>query len=462
MCAVSSGTNTGSLLSSTARSSNRRSTALATNFICRNAISFPRHVLGPPWNTGNSNADTPSPCSNSHRHGRNSPASAPQIASILPIPTSPSAACFESHATGGYSRIVSHSAAWSTRIFLDPSSPTPMTSPPATPPWPSWCSSMISRSTSASTSRWRVMSQKNHVSADEVVSRPAMMKLITMSRITSSPYPAAAMRDTRSSSPPPRRARHRRRRRMSSVMAPWITAISSRRRRSEPTPSARFAFHTAATGAAPRRATIAAAASNADSSLDITGNNGVSSSHTAYDVERELPQELLHVDDGHGDLTAGLRRGVERREEARAGLGLERGSHALPEGPGGELVADELALGAPRLAVDVEDAAAEEVAERLREGLPLGIVPKVTLEDVLDVRPVRGHHGASRAEAFHDERLRRRRREEAGVPVEQPATVPVELHQAAQHRVAPRRVPMSGANSMAEGAEEEEAGSHEW
>nr|CAB3465830.1 unnamed protein product [Digitaria exilis] len=312
------------------------------------------------------------------------------------------------------------------------------------------------------------MSQKNHVSADEVVSRPAMMKLITMSRIASSPYPAAAIRDTRSSPSPRRRAR---RRRMSSVMAPWITAISSRRRLSDPTPSARFAFHTAATGAAPRRATIAAAASNADASLDITGNNGVSSSHTAYDVERELPQELLHVDDGHGDLAAaGARRGVERREQARAGLGVERGAHTLPEGPGGELVADELALGAPRLTVDVEDAAAEEVAECLREGLPFRIVPKVTLEDVLDVRRVRGHHGASRAEAFHDERLRRRRREEAGVPVEQPATVPVELHQAAQHRVAPRRVPQSGANvtspcceqSMAEGAEEEEAGSHEW
>nr|CAB3465831.1 unnamed protein product [Digitaria exilis] len=128
MCAVSSGTNTGSLLSSAALSSNRRSTALATNFICKNAISFPRHVLGPPWNTGNSNADTPSPAS--------PPCAAAGDVTLSPGPTtvpsgstSPSAACFESHATGGYSLIVSHSAAWSARILRDASSPTPATLP---------------------------------------------------------------------------------------------------------------------------------------------------------------------------------------------------------------------------------------------------------------------------------------------------------------------------------------------
>jgi len=70
-------------------------------------------------------------------------------------------------------------------------------------------------------------------------------------------------------------------------------------------------------------------------------------------------------------------------------------------------VADELPLRAPRLAVGVEDAAAEQVAEHLRERIPLGVVPKVRLEKVLHVRRVRGHHGAARAEPLHHDRLRR-------------------------------------------------------
>lgn len=59
MCAVMSGTNAGVRPSSTGRNLKRRSTALATNFIWTNAISLPRHVLGPPWNTGYLNGDTP-------------------------------------------------------------------------------------------------------------------------------------------------------------------------------------------------------------------------------------------------------------------------------------------------------------------------------------------------------------------------------------------------------------------
>ncbi|KAJ8511763.1 hypothetical protein OPV22_002197 [Ensete ventricosum] len=55
-------------------------------FICITAISFPRHILGPAWNTGYWNAllawNTPI---SSHLSGLYSPQSFPHMTSALPI-----------------------------------------------------------------------------------------------------------------------------------------------------------------------------------------------------------------------------------------------------------------------------------------------------------------------------------------------------------------------------------------
>ncbi|BAT14050.1 Os11g0482901 [Oryza sativa Japonica Group] len=160
----------------------------------------------------------------------------------------------------------------------------------------------------------------------------------------------------------------------------------------------------------------------------------------ADDVEREPPEHVLHV-----HHPAAARRRGERRDEAVPRLGLEHGDLEVPERARGELVADELALGVPELAVDVEDAHAEQVAEHVGERLPLGVVGEPRPEDVLDVRRVRRHHRAPRAQPVNDDRLRRRRRQHLRVPVQQPPPVAVERHQAPDHRVAPRPPPAMAA-----------------
>uniref|UniRef100_A0A8R7UFK0 Uncharacterized protein n=1 Tax=Triticum urartu TaxID=4572 RepID=A0A8R7UFK0_TRIUA len=63
-------------------------------------------------------------------------------------------------------------------------------------------------------------------------------------------------------------------------------------------------------------------------------------------------------------------------------------------GDAAELEAGHLALVAPGVAVDVEDAAAEEVAEERGEALALGEVFEVGLEHVLDVGRVGGDGAA--------------------------------------------------------------------
>ena len=194
--------------------------------------------------------------------------------------------------------------------------------------------------------------------------------------------------------------------------------------------------------------------------------------HPADHVERELPEQLLHVDDDHAAAT--LRRRVERRQEPRARLPLQRDAHRLPHHAGAELVAHQLPLREPPLAVGVEDAAAEQIAEHVRERLPLGVVPEVRPEDVLDVRRVRRDHGAARAEAVDDDGLRRRRREEARVPRQMPPAVAVEVEQAADQRVAPGSVVIVGAAARTAaagrrrqgiagyGVEQEEAARQQW
>nr|CAB3461638.1 unnamed protein product [Digitaria exilis] len=90
---------------------NLRSTAAATVFICMYAISFPRHTLGPAWNTAYlaASTGTNSPPSPSHRSGTNSMQSSPHTFSILPMASSASSrtATRPLNGTGGYRRIAS-------------------------------------------------------------------------------------------------------------------------------------------------------------------------------------------------------------------------------------------------------------------------------------------------------------------------------------------------------------------
>ncbi|WVZ88345.1 LOW QUALITY PROTEIN: hypothetical protein U9M48_034878 [Paspalum notatum var. saurae] len=107
-------------------------------------------------------------------------------------------------------------------------------------------------------------------------------------------------------------------------------------------------------------------------------------------VEGEAAEHVLQVDDD----VAGVGGGGEGGEQP--GLHLLRddlvrvGAH----GDAAELEAGHLALVAPGGAVDVEDAAAEEVAEERGEGGALGEVVEVGLEHVLDVGRVGGDGAA--------------------------------------------------------------------
>ena len=64
-------------------------------------------------------------------------------------------------------------------------------------------------------------------------------------------------------------------------------------------------------------------------------------------------------------------------------------------------MAGELALGAPELAIDVENATAQKVTEDLGEGLALGEVVEISLEHVLHVFGVGGDDGAACTKAVH-------------------------------------------------------------
>ena len=173
--------------------------------------------------------------------------------------------------------------------------------------------------------------------------------------------------------------------------------------------------------------------------------------HAADDVEGEAAEQVLHVNH------AAARRGQgQRRDEPLPRLVLEHGKLQVPERARRELVAHQLPLRVPQLAVNVEDACTEQVAEDVGEGLPLGVVAEVALEDVLHVGRVRGHHGPPRAETVHHDRLRRRRRQQLGVPVQQPPPVLVEGDQAPNHRVAPGPAAMAEAGPESDAVQEEE------
>jgi len=133
-------------------------------------------------------------------------------------------------------------------------------------------------------------------------------------------------------------------------------------------------------------------------------------------VEGEAAEHVLQV-----DHRAGVGGGGEDRHET--------GLHLLgddPEGVGAhgdasELEASHLALVAPGVAVDVEDAAAEEVPEERGEGLALGEVVEVGLEHVLDVGRVGGDGAAQNVDV---DGAGGRLPEEVRVPVAEVGEVP--------------------------------------
>ena len=87
--AVSCGGGDGGAFAAAAGTTSTENLRTATAFICTYAISFPRHILGPAWNTGYRAASTatnrPPPPPSSHRSGRNSPQSRSHSCGILPI-----------------------------------------------------------------------------------------------------------------------------------------------------------------------------------------------------------------------------------------------------------------------------------------------------------------------------------------------------------------------------------------
>ena len=136
-------------------------------------------------------------------------------------------------------------------------------------------------------------------------------------------------------------------------------------------------------------------------------------------------------------------------------------------------MAGELALGPPELAVDVENAEAEKVAEDLSEGLALGEVVEVSLEYVLHVLGVSSDDGATGTEAADDDGVGGGVSKKISVPVEETAAIGVEGEQAADDRVgwgamAGVSVPASGLSAQEdedeeiEEEEEEERYHGEW
>jgi len=74
----------------------------------------------------------------------------------------------------------------------------------------------------------------------------------------------------------------------------------------------------------------------------------------AHGVESEPPEQVLKV---QGSISIGIV--LEKRQETVLDLSFKRPHEEVPQGMGAELVAGELALGAPERTVDVEDAAAK-------------------------------------------------------------------------------------------------------
>lgn len=118
----------------------------------------------------------------------------------------------------------------------------------------------------------------------------------------------------------------------------------------------------------------------------------------AHVIEPEPPENVLEVE--HGVVSRG---GREYRYQPVVELGVHDVFHELAQRLGVELVAGDLSLELPALAVDVEYAIAEEVGEDGSGEAALLVNVEVGLEDVLDVGRVGRIDGAGAEGAVKDE-----------------------------------------------------------
>ncbi|TVU50758.1 hypothetical protein EJB05_02147, partial [Eragrostis curvula] len=241
-----------------------------------------------------------------------------------------------------------------------------------------------SSATRAATSgRCNETSQKNHVSAEDVVSRPAMRKLSTMSlRTSSSLWSSLATNRDRTSSlfSSADDAALRRRARTMSMANPWTSAMAFFRRRSVPTLSHFLTFHETSTGSRNRPTMRSCASPNERMNSDLASARTPPSARQ----HGSCPNATMQMDD------AAAGGSPEQREQPAGDLGLHDVDDELAERALGELEAGVLALPQPLLAVGVEDAVAEKVAEHGDGVLALGVVAEVGAQDVLHVGRVAG------------------------------------------------------------------------
>uniref|UniRef100_A0A0E0R3X3 Uncharacterized protein n=1 Tax=Oryza rufipogon TaxID=4529 RepID=A0A0E0R3X3_ORYRU len=384
----------------TTSTSNSSSTFATMDFICTYAISFPRHILGPAWNT-------------------------PARRSVPSGSVSSAAHDCESIGAGGYSRIDS---------CISRSASNPNGSPGRVP-----VASLTARTSSAmraTTSGRDDKNQKNQLSPDAVVSRPAMRKLRTMSRRTSSLCSSLATNLDRTSSLSFTDALWRRARTMSMAKA-WTSAMAFLRRRSVPTLSHFLIFQETSMGSKKRPTTRSCASPKVCMNSDLASSmTPPSARHRGSCPNATIQMHLLQVEDDDIAIATTITGGAaEQREEAVGDLGLHDVDDEPAQGAVAELVAGVLALPEPLLAVGVEEAVAEEVLEHANGVLPLGIVGEVGAQDVLDVGRVAGddagaHPGDPEAHPHlraADDELRR--------PVEEAVAVVDERREVAEQRV---------------------------
>lgn len=150
-------------------------------------------------------------------------------------------------------------------------------------------------------------------------------------------------------------------------------------------------------------------------------------------VKSEPSQNVLQIQDGVSPDGV-----VKQGKQTEMDFIFKRLDDEFPQRLSRKFVTRQLALRGPQLAVDVENATAEEIAEYISERLPLGVIHKISLEHVLDIGRVGRDDGPPRTEPVHDDGPRRGVGKQVGVPGEKAAAVFVERKEAADERVGRR------------------------
>nr|GME13672.1 chitin synthase 1 [Ipomoea batatas] len=98
------------------------------------------------------------------------------------------------------------------------------------------------------------------------------------------------------------------------------------------------------------------------------------------------------------------RRRIKNRNQAVGELRINHGLHELPERSSVELVAGDLSLELPALAVGVKDPVAEKIIQNAPREIPFPVDRKAHLEDVLNIQRVRSEHYAETQRPVKGER----------------------------------------------------------